>query len=164
MLIVCECVHYRSKAKLDSTLFLSHVLQSPIIEELGLLAIKVTPPRQGPMRTDRQNECFMELMITAEPEFEVAGWNYLVLGLRVIKSREWPPDIIAGWAARLRNTWGFWKQSTSKEVSRDFECSTTTAAAAASTTLLFWFSQWLKCIVVLRWNNMEINNARVSCT
>lgn len=77
-------------------MILPHVLQSLIIEELGLLAIIVTPPCQGPMRADRHNECFMELMIKAEPEFEVAGWNYLVLRLSVIKSREWLSDIIAG--------------------------------------------------------------------
>lgn len=100
--------------------FWSHVWQSPIIEELGLLAIAITPPCQGPMRADGHAECFMEPTVMAEPELEVAGWNYLVLRLGVIKSRERPPDIIAGWAARLRNTWGFWKQSAFKGISGDF--------------------------------------------
>lgn len=49
------------------------------------------------MRADRhtESECFMEEMTMAEPDNK-AGWNYLVLRLRVIKSKEWLPGIIAG--------------------------------------------------------------------
>lgn len=73
---------------------MSRVLQSPITKELALLAITITPSCQGPMRADGHTECFMEPMITAEPELEVAGWNYLILRLRVIKSREWRPTLL----------------------------------------------------------------------
>lgn len=85
----CECV--RCKVRWEAWFYL-----------LSLLAITITPPCQGPVRADGRTECFMEPMITAEPELEVADWNYLVLRFRVIKSGERAPGIIAGWAARLR--------------------------------------------------------------
>lgn len=140
---LCIRVHCRSKGSLNLS-YLPHVLQSPIIEELGLLAITITPRCSGLMGAGRHTECFMEPVITAAPGLGVAGWNYLLLRVGVIKSTEWPPDIITGWAARLRNTWGLRKKSTFTGISRDFEDSTTTAPAA-TTELLFRFSLWLKC-------------------
>lgn len=147
-----DCAGYTSEEKLDSTSCFTISHHRGIICPL---AIAITPPCQGLMRADGACECFMEPTITAEPELEVAGWNYLVLRLRVIKSREWPPDIIAGWAGRLRNTWGFWKRSAFKGISRDFMGSTT--SAGATTELRFRFSQWFH----LCWHEMEANNARV---
>lgn len=97
------------------------------------------------MRADEHTECFMRPTIMAEPELEVAGWNYLVLKLGVIKSREWPPDITAGWAARLWSTWGFWKQS-QRDLWRCWcfsfflESSTSAAATAQTFTMTEMYS------------------------
>ena len=152
--IIClpVCVRMCSLRRRSSILplfffFWSHVLQSPITEELGLLANAVTPPCQGPMRADEHTECFMRPTTLAEPELEVAGWNYLVLKLGVIKSREWPPDITAGWAARLWSTWGFWKQS-QRDLWRGW-CFGFFCKAVHLLLPLFRFSQWQKCIVLL---------------
>lgn len=78
------------------------VLQSPIREELGLLAIMTTRPRSGLMSAGRHAECFMEPVITATPEPKLADWNYPVPGLRVIKSRGRPDDIMSKTEGHLR--------------------------------------------------------------
>lgn len=148
---MCKSICYRSEGKLDST-FLVCVLQSPVIEEFGLWAITITPPCQGQMWADRntKSECFMEEMTMAEPDNK-AGWNYLVLRLRVIKSKEWLPCIIAGWVARLENTWGFWKCTTFKGISRGLEGSTYDCCCRISTAVQ----------VLLFRNATQTNAARV---
>lgn len=87
-----------SEVRLDRHSFFGgpHDLQPPITEELCPPAVEMATLRRGLMRADGRAECFMEPTVMAEQEPEVVGRNYLVLRLRVIKSRERPPGITAG--------------------------------------------------------------------
>lgn len=91
------------------------------------LATAITPPRQALRRVDgplnvlwRQREQHSQSVKSA------AG--IMVLSLRVIKSREWPPDIIAGWVASLEHLRLLEAEHIQRGLERFFMGSTTTAA------------------------------------